>query len=43
MAAAGLTAIVQMFLIPAYPLWSLLIIAAEVVALRGLTAVKLFR
>ena len=42
-AAAGLTATGQMFLIPAYPLWSLLIIAAEVVALRGLTAVKLFR
>jgi hypothetical protein len=37
-AAAGLTAIGQMFLIPAYPLWSLLIIAADAVALWGLCA-----
>jgi hypothetical protein len=37
-AAAGLTAIGQMFFIPAYPLWSLLIIAADVVALWGLCA-----
>ena len=37
-AAAGLTAIGQMFFIPAYPLWSLLIIAVEVVALWGLCA-----
>jgi len=34
----GLTAIGQMFFIPAYPLWSLLIIAVEVVALWGLCA-----
>jgi molecular chaperone DnaJ len=32
-AMAGLTAIGQMFVIPAYPLWSLMIIAADVVAL----------
>jgi len=37
-AAAGLTAIGQMFFIPAYPLWSLLIIAVEAVALWGLCA-----
>jgi hypothetical protein len=37
-AAAGLNAIGQMFFIPAYPLWSLLIIAVEVVALWGLCA-----
>jgi molecular chaperone DnaJ len=37
-AAVGLTAIGQMFFIPAYPLWSLLIIAADVVALWGLCA-----
>ncbi len=35
-AAVGLNAVGQMFLIPAYPLWSLLIIAADVVALWGL-------
>jgi hypothetical protein len=35
-AAVGFTAIGQMFFIPAYPLWSLLIIAVEVVALWGL-------
>ena len=35
-AAAGLGAIGQMFLIPASPLWSLLIIAVDVVALWGL-------
>ena len=34
----GLTAIGQMFVIPAYPLWSLTIIAADVVALWGLYA-----
>ena len=37
-AAVGLNAIGQMFLIPASPLWSPLIIAAEVVALWGLCA-----
>ena len=37
-AAVGLTAIGQMFFIPAYPLWSLLIIAADAVALWGLCA-----
>ena len=37
-AAVGLTAIGQMFFIPAYPFWSLLIIAADAVALWGLCA-----
>ena len=37
-AAVGLSAIGQTFLIPAYPLWSLVIIAADVVALWGLYA-----
>jgi hypothetical protein len=37
-AAAGLTAIGQVFFIPAHPLWSLLIIAADAVALWGLYA-----
>ena len=37
-AAVGLNAIGQMFFIPAYPLWSLLIIAADAVALWGLCA-----
>jgi hypothetical protein len=37
-AAVGLSAIGQMFFIPASPPWSLLIIAADVVALRGLCA-----
>ena len=37
-AAVGLNAIGQMFFIPAYPLWSLLIIAVEAVALWGLCA-----
>jgi hypothetical protein len=37
-AAAGFNAVGQMFFIPAYPLWSLLIIAVEVVALWGLCA-----
>jgi len=37
-AAAGLTAVGQMLLIPACPLWSLLIIAVEAVALWGLRA-----
>jgi molecular chaperone DnaJ len=37
-AAIGLTAIGQMFFIPAYPLWSLLIIAVDVIALWGLCA-----
>ena len=34
----GLNAIGQMLFIPAYPFWSLLIIAVDVVALRGLCA-----
>ena len=34
----GLNAIDQMFFIPAYPFWSLTIIAADVVALWGLCA-----
>ncbi len=34
----GLNAIGQMFFIPAYPFWSLLIIVADVVALWGLCA-----
>ena len=37
-AAVGLTAIGQMFFIPACPFWSLLIIAADAVALWGLCA-----
>ena len=37
-AVIGLNAIDQMFFIPAYPLWSLLIIAADAVALWGLCA-----
>ena len=37
-AVVGLTAIGQMFVIPACPFWSLLIIAADVVALWGLCA-----
>jgi hypothetical protein len=35
-AVAGLNAINQMFFIPAYPFWSLMIIAVDVVALYGL-------
>ena len=34
----GLNAINQMFFIPAYPFWSLLIIAVDIVALWGLCA-----
>ena len=34
----GLDAIAQMFFIPAYPFWSLMIIAIDVVALWGLCA-----
>jgi len=34
----GLNAIDQMFFIPAYPFWSLMIIAADIVALYGLCA-----
>ena len=34
----GLNAIDQMFFIPAYPVWSILIIAMDVVALYGLCA-----
>jgi hypothetical protein len=37
-AVVGLNAIAQMFFIPAYPFWSLLIITADVVALWGLCA-----
>jgi hypothetical protein len=37
-AVVGLNAVAQMFFIPAYPFWSLLIIAADVVALWGLCA-----
>jgi hypothetical protein len=35
---AGLNAINQMFFIPAYPFWSLTIIAMDIVALYGLCA-----
>ena len=38
MAVLGLNAIDQMFFIPAYPFWSLTIIAVDVVALHGLCA-----
>ena len=34
----GLNAISQMFVIPAYPFWSLMIIAVDIVALYGLCA-----
>jgi hypothetical protein len=37
-AVLGLNAIDMMFFIPAYPFWSLIIIAADVVALYGLCA-----
>ena len=37
-AVIGLNAIGQMFFVPAYPFWSLMIIALDVVALRGLCA-----
>ena len=37
-AVVGLNAIAQMFFIPAYPWWSLVIIAADVVALYALCA-----
>ena len=37
-AVIGLNAIGQMFFIPAYPFWSLMIIALDVVALWGLCA-----
>ena len=37
-AVVGLNAIGQMFFIPAYPFWSLMIIAVDVVALYGLCA-----
>jgi hypothetical protein len=37
-AAIGLNTIAQLFFIPAYPFWSLLIIAVDVVALYGLCA-----
>jgi hypothetical protein len=37
-AMLGLNAIDMMFFIPAYPFWALVILAADVVALRGLCA-----
>jgi hypothetical protein len=37
-AVLGLNAIDQMFFLPAYPLWSLMIIAADIVAIWGLCA-----
>ena len=37
-AVVALNAIAQMFFIPAYPFWSLLIIAVDIVALWGLCA-----
>ena len=37
-AVVGLNAVGQMFFIPAYPFWSLLIIAADIVALWALCA-----
>jgi hypothetical protein len=37
-AVVGLNAIAQMFFIPAYPFWSLMIVAVDVVALWGLCA-----
>ena len=37
-AVVGLNAIAQMFFIPSYPFWSLLIIAVDIVALWGLCA-----
>jgi type III secretory pathway component EscV len=37
-AVVGLNAIAQMFFIPGYPFWSLMIIAVDVVALYGLCA-----
>ena len=37
-AVVGLNAVAQMFFIPAYPFWSLMIIAANIVALWGLCA-----
>jgi hypothetical protein len=37
-AVVGLNAVAQMFFIPAYPFWSLLIIAVDVAALWGLCA-----
>ena len=37
-AVVGLNAVGQMFFIPAYPFWSLMIIAADVAALWGLCA-----
>ncbi len=35
-AVVGLNAVAQMFFIPAYPFWSLMIIAVDIVALWGL-------
>jgi molecular chaperone DnaJ len=39
-AVVGLNALVQMFFIPAYPFWSLMIIAADAVALWALCATR---
>ncbi len=37
-AVVGINAVAQMFFVPAYPFWSLMIIALDVVALWGLCA-----
>jgi hypothetical protein len=37
-AVLGLNALVMMFFLPAYPLWALVIIAADVIAVWGLCA-----
>ena len=37
-AVLGLNAIDQMFFLPAYPFWSLIIIAVDIVAIWGLCA-----
>ena len=37
-AVLGLNAIDQMFFLPGYPLWSLIIIAVDIVAIWGLCA-----
>jgi hypothetical protein len=39
-AVVGLNALAQMFFIPAYPFWSLMIIAADAVALWALCATR---
>ena len=40
-AMLGLNAIDMMFFLPAYPFWSVIIIAADIVAVWGLCAVRL--